>query len=231
MTTEKAVPRGRTDLDEISPCPAVVTHAEARGVREILHFTPTTGLAGIFASGSVKSRASLPLDQQLEHVYRPNTVNEQRQRDLEWHDYVNLSISRINKHMFNYSNKTNAHHDPSWVVLVFSVNILSAPGVVFASTNNTYSGCVRFEGDLGFSRLFEPSITRWSGSAVGRLESHERSWPTDRQAEVLYPFALSLEHLDGLVARDDRGCDDINGVMGVYDQQVSVRIDEGYFNA
>ena len=71
-----------------------------RGVAQVVHFTTVSGLTGVLAAKAVKSRARLPTDKYLEHVYQPNSAIR---KDRAWLDYVNLSISRINDWMFDSS--------------------------------------------------------------------------------------------------------------------------------
>jgi hypothetical protein len=140
-----------------------------------------------------------------------------------------MSISRINIRMFDYSVREQLKYDASWVVLSFSIEILGAPGVVFTTTNNIYSGCSRSEGLAGFRRLFAPNITRWWNSTVTRSESHPMNWPTDRQAEVLYPGDLALDHLQRIDVQNDLALDDVNGIRGALNIRVPARVEEGTF--
>lgn len=123
--------------------PEILAAAEERGVQNVVHFTTNAGLVGILASGAVKSRERLPDDKHLEHVYQPNALIR---KDTPWLDYVNLSIERINRWMFDSSTAWHATEGKFWVVLSFAPDILAHRGVVFTTTNNIYPTCRRAEG-------------------------------------------------------------------------------------
>ena len=186
-----ARPRTANEVSGLPPCPEVVTAAAERGITQVVHFTTVRGATGVLAAQAVKSRARLPRDRYLEHVYRPNSA---MRKDRGWLDYVNLSVSRINDWMFGSSASWHALEDNPWVVLVFDPQILGDPGVVFATTNNIYPACRRQEGLAGFEELFATEV-------LGRYDTiHTRAdkqldWPTDRQAEVLYPGEVPCRYL------------------------------------
>jgi hypothetical protein len=215
-----ARPRTSHEVARLSPCTDVLTAAIKRGITDIVHFTTIRGAVGILASRALKSRQRLPRDKYLEHVYRPNALD--RSRDAAWLDYVNLSISRINDWMFETSEKWHIADGVSWVVLSFSPDILSHPGVVFATTNNIYPACRRAEGLAGFNQLFhDPVIGKYfrTHSRAG-LPNH---FTTDRQAEVLYPGEVELRHLQRIDVQAEEALDDINGALGALDHRVAVR--------
>jgi hypothetical protein len=186
-----------------------------------VHFTTVLGTVGILSSRAVKSRRRLPADRHLEHVYRPNAVD--RSGDIAWHDYVNLSLSRINAWMFDRSERWHAYDDVSWVLLAFPPDILDEPGVVFTTTNNIYPSCLRAEGLAGFHEMFrDPVLGRYSTphTRVG-LPDH---FPTDRQAEVLYPGELALDTLQGIYVQLEQALDDIHGALGALDLDYPVHL-------
>ena len=76
-----------------------------RGITQVVHFTTVSGAIGILASNAIKSRARLPKDKYISHVYRPNS---QTRKDELWLDYVNLSTERINDWMFQHSERWHA---------------------------------------------------------------------------------------------------------------------------
>ena len=205
-----ARPRTSEEFGHLPPRPEIVVSARELGVRDVLHFTTLTGALGILAAGAVKSRKRLPHDRYLEHVYRPNAAFR---KDIAWLDYANLSISRINNWMFERSERWHATEGNPWVVLSFDPEILGHPGVVFATTNNIYPECRRAEGLVGFERLFADEVR-------GRYdETHDRSnkkpdWPTDRQAEVLYPGELSCKHLQRIDVQVEKTIDTVHGIKG-----------------
>ena len=215
----EAHPRTSDDVARLPQCPEVVAVAEERGIRDVVHFTTTMGAIGALAAHAIKSRARLPADKYLEHVYRPNS---EFRKDQAWLDYVNLSISRINDWMFDTSTKWHAADGNPWVVLSFVPQILGHAGVVFTTTNNIYPACLRAEGLAGFSRLFADSVRGRYGVLHDRI-GKEPAWPTDRQAEVLYPGELSCTCLQRIDVQQEETEDLIHGMLGGLGLSVSVR--------
>ena len=161
------------------------------------------------AARAVKSRKQLPENQYLEHVYKPNA---QTRKDHEWLDYVNLSVSRINDWMFDTSVRWHVAENNPWVVFVFSARLLGEPGVVFATTNNIYPSCQRAEGIDGFNRLFSEQVLGRYGK-VHRREGKQPNWPTDRQAEVLYPGEVPCEFLERIDVQQAETKETIIGML------------------
>ena len=215
----QAHPRTPEEIKSLPACPDVTTAAERRGITQVVHFTTMTGALGVLASNAVKSRARLPIDKYLEHVYKPNALDR---KDEQWLDYVNLSIERINAWMFQHSEKWHAVEDNPWVVLSFHPRILAHPGVVFTTTNNIYPACDREEGLAGFCRVFEETVVGRYGQLHDRA-SKPVAWPTDRQAEVLYPGELSCGHLQRIDVQMEDSLDTIHGILGGLSKNVSVR--------
>ena len=214
----EAHPRTPDEVARLPICPDVVVAATRRSVKEVLHFTTLRGVVGVLAAGAVKSRKRLSHDQYLEHVYRPNAPIR---KDPEWIDYVNLSVARINAWMFEHSERWHAQESNPWAVLSFHPGILGHPGVVFATTNNVYPACRRAEGRDGFDQLFADQV-------YGRYNRrHDRvgkpaDWPTDRQAEVLYPGELSCAHLQRIDVQMEDATDTIHGILAGVNSDVRV---------
>ena len=215
----RAYPRKPEEIARLADHPDILDTATMRGVQNVVHFTTMKGALGVLAAKAVKSRCRLPADNYLEHVYRPNS---DIRKDELWLDYVNLSIERINDWMFKASNRWYADNDNPWVVLSFDPTILTHPGVVFTTTNNIYPSCRRAEGVEGFSQMFAPTVH-------GRYDQlHDRtdklpSWPTDRQAEVLYPGQLACDYLKRIDVQTEETIDEIHGMLGGLGMNVSVR--------
>ena len=222
MSTKKLIearPRLPDELARLPQRPEVVAAAEERGASEVVHFTTTRGAVGVLAARAVQSRARLPEDKYLEHVYRPNAGIR---KDEAWLDYVNLSISRINDWMFDASRRWHVADGNPWVVFSFASEILGHAGVVFATTNNIYPACRRAEGLAGFSRLFANSVVGRYGVQHDR-KGKKPAWPTDRQAEVLYPGKLSCEYLQRIDVQQEETVDSIHGMLGGLGLDVPVR--------
>jgi hypothetical protein len=200
-----------------SPSDATVASiANERGIEEVLHFTTNKGLLGIFATGKLLSRDRLPKEKYIEHIYTPNCEN--RLKDAEWTDYINMSIARVNGSMLGVSENWHSTEDLWWVVLSFECSILSDEGVYFTTTNNTYTRCVRrATGAKGLNALFAETVEwGWYGSRHRRRPSTPASWTTDVQAEVLYPGELSLDRLQAIYVREEEHVDTVRGWFAVW---------------
>ena len=183
-----------------------------RGITEVLHFTTNKGCLGVLATQSLKARQRLGSDEALEYILQVNAPD--RSRDREWHDYVNLSISRINTNFFRASGSWHRDEDLWWCILSFSPEILGHPGVYFATTNNMYSGVRRAMGADGLTALFAPSIVRWHSSIVIRKADLPPNMTTCVQAEALYPGEVSTEFLRTIYVADGAHADEVAGQMG-----------------
>lgn len=180
-----------------------------RKLTEVLHFTTNEGLLGILYSHAAKSRKRLPHEKQLEYIYKPNAVFR---KDSDWLDYINLSISRMNYQFFDVSaNRWHRERNIWWCVLSFKPVILSHTGVIFATTNNMYTGVKRAPGAKGLLALFADSIIQYSGTVVKRDTELPVNFPTCRQAEVLYPGQLSTEYLQRVYVAIGEDHDEICG--------------------
>lgn len=193
----------------------IVEKARARGIDEVLHFTTHIGMVGVFADGAVHSRDSLLENQYLENFLLLNSPS--RARDAQWTGYVNLSLSRVNLHMFNAS--TRWHMEVWWVVLAFDVQVLGTDEVQFVTTNNAYDVAERAPGVEGFEALFGPAVPWGYYGSVHRRASTTPEWQTtDPQAEVLYPGSLPLDHLTAIYVRDEEHLDEVAAAIAAFDR-------------
>lgn len=187
---------------------AVAAYATQRNITEVLHFTTNQGALGIFATGFIMSRDDLDQDKYIEHIYVPNC--QDRLKDAEWTGYVNLSISRVNDHMFEVSSKKwHATEDLWWLVLALDVSLLADPGVYFVTTNNTYTECLkRGTGVAGLDALFAPSVEwGWYHSRRTRYAGMPDALTTDPQAEVLYPDRVPIQRIHAVYVREEQHAD------------------------
>ena len=184
----------------------------SRRITEILHFTTNRGLLGILAMGFVKSRKRLPDESQLEYLFLPNT---DYRKDTEWVDYVNLSVSQVNKRFLAWSRRRPRSERLFWCILAFDPAILGHPGVLFATTNNIYSGVMRGASGRDLNALFAERVHQWGPYHVNRSGRHQDHFPTCEQAEVLYPKALSIEHLTRVYVTDGETQDEVHAMLGM----------------
>lgn len=170
-----------------------------RSTHEIVHFTTNHGCLGTLYTGKLQSRARLFDDPMVQYLFSPNTS---LRKDVAYLDYVNLSVCHINKHLFDISAESWHRDKPIfWCIMGFYPAIILHDGVEFATTNNMYTGVERGRGQDGFTRLFDQSITQWDGKTVHRRPALAQCYPTCAQAEVLYPGAVSTEHLERIYVR------------------------------
>jgi len=180
-----------------------------REIAEILHFTTNRGLLGVLHSGFLKSKLRLQADQQLEFIF---SANAPFRKDLDWLDYINLSISRINSRFFDISkNRWHRDRDIWWCVLAFDPIILSHKGVYFTTTNNMYTDVRRTEGGEGLEAMFADTIVQWPSSSVSRDPKAPPAYPTCMQAEVLYPGELSTRFLRKVYVASGEDSDEVYG--------------------
>lgn len=199
-----------------------------REITEVLHFTTYHGITGILAKKSLLSRKRVGKEEYLEHVYSPTCAYRP---DEDWLDYVNLSISRINKTFYNIAS-TRWHREKElwWCIASFRSEILSHEGVYFVTTNNMYEGARRNTGVKGLESLFADRIHCRDDWYVKRQASMGDCDPTDRQAEVLYPGMLSTDTLQTIYIATGEHADEIAGRLEVMKHpNVRVVIEPGKF--
>lgn len=184
-----------------------------RGIAEVLHFTTNKGCLGILATQSLKARKRLKDDETLAFILQLNA--QDRSRDAAWHDYVNLSISRINTQFFKASGNWHCNEDIWWCILSFTPEILGHDGVYFTTTNNMYSGVRRANGAEGLSALFAPVVIQWHSSTVRRSADLSPDMTTCEQAEALYPGEVSTRFLRTIYVEDAAHADEVAGQISV----------------
>ena len=187
-----------------------------REIEEVLHFTTHRGVVGTLASHALKSRYRLPEDKYLQHILHVNaSVRPEASAFFDksdnWLDYVNLSISEINRRYFEVSERWHEAEDIWWAILAFDPAIMTHDGVVFATTNNSYDLCVRAGKSKGLSALFETPIGRKLPSWKAYRGARGPNLPTCEQAEVLYPGEVSTEHLVRVYVREEEYQDQVAG--------------------
>lgn len=195
--------------------PSVEEIVAARGIQEVVHFTSNHGFVGCLHTGAVISRRRLPAVDHLAYIAAPTAATRQEaeeyfDKEQDWLDYVNLSVSSINSSYFRFATKWHLNNDRWWLLLAFDPSILSHDGVYFATTNNVYPHVRRGTGGAGLELLFEDGVRRkgdWWAYRRGRSP-----WlPTCEQAEVLYPGTLLLSYLRTVYVRNPEEQDRVKG--------------------
>jgi len=202
---------------------------ENRGIGELLHFTTNRGITGMASSNYVLSRSRLSKDKHLEHVYLYNC--ESRDGDTAWHDYVNLSITTVNRNLFGISEgRWHRGRDGWWCILSITPQVMEHAGVYFATTNNMYTGVSRNVGAEGLEALFAPQTQRWNGKTITRSEGTTPSQPTCPQAEVLYPGRLPLGFVNAVYVKGNEQCAALESIFELYNAETKVIIAPHLFN-
>lgn len=187
-----------------------------RGISEVLHFTTNRGIIGVLATGALLSRYLLPQEKYLQHVLHVNAASRPESfhdfdKSQNWLDYVNLSISEINRRYFEVSSKWHKDSDIWWGILAFDPVILTHEGVFFATTNNAYEPlCIRQAGNSGLIKLFQEFVQRKSGWTVSR-RGRAAHLTTCEQAEVLYPQRVSFDFLRAIYVQEGEHHDQARG--------------------
>ncbi len=199
-----------------------------RGIQEVLHFTTNLGLVGVLDSGSLKSRQRLENDQRLEHIFSPNAAFR---KDSDWLDYVNLSISKVNSRFFDIcKNRWHRERNIWWCVLSFQPIILSHSRVYFTTTNNSYD-CVRqAQGPEALEAMFAEKVEWWEGKYLRRSAKTSAAFPTNEQAEVLYPREVSSDFLQRIYVSCEEDLDEVYGQLGALGhRQIPITVNPAMF--
>lgn len=190
------VPHSKEDIDT-----EVLEAIRARGVSRLMHFTTNRGLVGILATKACKSAPLLKEEEYLEYILTNNCP--MRYESPKWQSYVNLSVEHINASFFGIcEDGWHRNSDLWWCVLDFCPEVAAHDGVVFATTNNRYTGVSRRPGTDGFEALFEDEVVQWHGKSVRRHTTKD-NYPTCPQAEVLYPLEIHTRYLQRVFVRTD----------------------------
>ena len=199
----------------------------ARNINEIVHFTTNKGLIGVLATKFLKARSHLKNEQYLEFILHENS---KFRSDLEWVDYISLSVTRMNTSFFNQC--TRWHADIQWCAICISASVLGDKGVVFTTTNNIYrDSVIRTEGPQGLEAIFAPSISGRYGLLCNRGSAVPDNVPTDIQAEVLYPNQISIDYIQRIVVRTDNDADEMCGITNLFlhSSHIPVIVDPDFF--
>ncbi|GAA0560905.1 hypothetical protein GCM10009098_31220 [Rheinheimera aquimaris] len=216
----------------------VVELSNSKGIYEILHFSTNNGLVGILAKGLLQSRALLPKDEYLENVLHVNAKYRPEEslsfdKSEDWLNFVNLSVSEINRRFFEFSESWHKQTEIWWAILSFDTEILGHQGVYFTTTNNTYEYCRRAKGTVGFEAMFDEVVERKQNySGVWKVNRATRlpNLTTCEQAEVLYPSALPVTYLRKVYVKERNHHDAVLGWLRQFDlRRVVVEINPDKF--
>ncbi|RZF09664.1 DarT ssDNA thymidine ADP-ribosyltransferase family protein [Streptomyces albidoflavus] len=191
----------------------ISTLLQERKITEVVHFTTNRGLLGILVQRLCKARALLAKDEYLESIYHENT--KRRREDPKYWSYVNLSISEPNHRFLRISSEDWwANEDLFWAVLSFDPVIMTHPGVLFAPGNMGYEGITPVEGLPGAEALFADRVPKGFKKTMPRWVRAPHL-PTNPQAEVLYPQAVSTRHLQRICVLTDEDAAKAEAIVSV----------------
>lgn len=184
-----------------------------RKITEVVHFTTNRGLLGILVQRLCTARALLAQDEYLESIYHENT--KRRREDPKYWSYVNLSISEPNHRFLRISSEDWwANEDLFWAVLSFDPVIMTHPGVLFAPGNMGYDGITPAAGREGAEALFADRVPKGFSKTMLRWDRAPHL-PTNPQAEVLYPQAVSTRHLQRICVLTDEDAAKAEAIVSV----------------
>jgi hypothetical protein len=208
-TTEPSPPTSDGEIH----AEGISTLIQERKITEVVHFTTNRGLLGILVQRLCKARALLAKDEYLESIYHENT--KWRREDPKYWSYVNLSISEPNHRFLRISSEDWwANEDLFWAVLSFDPVIMTHPGVLFAPGNMGYEGITPVEGLPGAEALFADRVPKGFKKTMPRW-GRAPHLPTNPQAEVLYPQAVSTRHLQRIYVLTDEDAAKTEAIVSV----------------
>ena len=202
----------------------------ARDITEAVHFTTNHGCLGTLYTRNLLSRSRLQDDEMVRYLF---AANAELRRDIEYLDYVSLSVQHINTEFFRISSGKWHREEPIfWCVLAFDPVVLTHEGVVFATTNNIYSSVLRATGQAGLERLFSGSVNRWPNNIAFRVPDMRLSYPTCSQAEALYPAMISTEHLRRVYVHNLADQSEVAGFLkATFHREVDVVVEPSKFGS
>lgn len=177
---------------------SVAARAREREISQILHYTSNKGMMGLVCQGALLSRKRVANDPELAFIFQSVwPIKAPR-----WVDHISMSVSQINLDL--YQRSCSNYPQFWWAVLSFTPDILGDEGVWFTTTNNAYEDtCARGQGLDGLEAMFAPRVPYgYYGSVAQRPDGRPDQYPTHRAAEVLYPGALTLVHLQAVYVRE-----------------------------
>ncbi|MCK6617178.1 MAG: DUF4433 domain-containing protein [Cyclobacteriaceae bacterium] len=163
----------------------------ARGITQLIHFTPTINLLSIYEQKQLLSRTLLEsFDREQFDIFDYIEFTDEIRFDDK--RYINLSVQHPNSILFSrFQQRTAQHSHITWCVLKIDPKYIFHRDTLFSITNAANSHNKRNIGvtdDINkFRMMFSPTlqvITSY-GSKVFNRQNLKDKYPTDEQAEVL----------------------------------------------
>ena len=182
-----------------------------RGIENLIHFTPTINLLGIFEQGKMLSRALLEqFDIEQTDIFDYIEFTD----DIRFDDksFINLSVQHPNSFLFNrFREKTKNDIHINWCVLKIDKKYIYQKETLFSVTNaaNSYNKRnVLVTGDINkFQMMFANSlqiVTSYNSRTILR-NGLKPKYPTDEQAEVLVKNEISISDILQVCFKDEIG--------------------------
>lgn len=182
---------------------------DTRGIKHLIHFTPTINLLSVYEQGKLLSRALLErfdIDQTDIFDYIEFTD------DIRFDDksYINLSIQHPNSFLFSrFRQKTADESHIYWCILKIDKKYIYQADTLFSVTNAANSHNKRNIGVTGdinkFRMMFAnplPIVTSYGSRTITR-NGLKNKYPTDEQAEVLVKDEIPVSAILQVCFKDD----------------------------
>jgi hypothetical protein len=181
----------------MSDLEAIQTDVRQRGITRLCHFTRSEKLMHMLD----RTQAILPT-QELRERY-PDLLDVTDTQRLDGRlDYICGSIEYPNTWYFR---TIKAHSVPfrDWVILCLDPCLLWERVALFSPRNAAAQrGALLMPGWQGWSALFHTEVSGQGGRVRRRTPQHLRCCPTDDQAEVLIPGAISKHYIRAVIVTD-----------------------------
>lgn len=184
-----------------------------RGISRLVHFTPLNNLLGIYEIGALWAKSKIE-SYAKEHndCFLLDYIRWNDGLRLDGRcDCINMSVQRINHALFDRFRKKFAQCDV-WCVLEFPPTLLERDGVVF-TIGNAASSYVRAHGSgcgiKALKAMFADPVVVGNcyGTTMSTRGGVPKNCPTNRQAEVMIPGAISCSEVSGIVfANEEHAC-------------------------
>lgn len=176
-----------------------------REITELIHFTSTRGLEGIFKARHILSRFEL----ENSNFVDDNEIlfNSNDTFRMEGKNYINLSVSKPNKSLFNRF-KHRKESDPTigWCILKINPHVLLDDNLkcFFSITNAANSAA---KNDYGiksdvesFKKMFndEVVVKNSYGSKTYSRFGLNKNQTTDNQAEILVEGKIPFKYINAI---------------------------------
>lgn len=170
---------------------------ERRGIKNLVHFTPTINLMSIFEQGALISRAgleALDIDKfdVLDYVQFTDSIRHDDK------DYINLSVTTPNHFLFKrFRERTKEDPTILWCVLLINLQPLYWKETKYSVTNAASIAAQNYgiNGDFDlFNKMFSDELM--TKQKIYRAPNYPKNQTTDLQAEVLVKDRLPMSCIE-----------------------------------